>query len=229
MFDGRIIVVGWPRSGTSWSARLIINYLDGPGVEPWTHQSRGQHPQCFRVHEMSDEDIKSNLASGNKIMFVVRDPRDVATSEYFFMHGKSHPLAHSIVDTTLYDYLQAIFVTQRGGWRVYVEKWLQLASENEGIITASHEMLWVDKDKALREILCKLGIEPDTASIQHAIDASQGFTRPAYIRMQDWKKQGSTVPVGRPGEWKHHFTPEAMEFIEEYCGDLMRQLGYKNV
>jgi hypothetical protein len=47
--------------------------------------------------------------------------------------------------------------------------------------------------------------------------------------MQDWKKQESIVPVGRPGEWKHHFTPRAMEFIEEYCGDLMRQLGYKDV
>jgi hypothetical protein len=232
MFNGKIVVVGWPRSGTTWLTRLIIHYLDGPDTELWAHQTMGWHSQCFRVHKIATEDRERNLALGGKIVFIVRDPRDTAVSEYFFMHNKSClGKVHSVADTTLYDYLKTVFVTGRGGWRAYVEKWLRLAQGSKDIIVVSHEALWEHRETTLLGMLRELGIEPEAEKVLHAIDASRQIsnTRPAYARVQNWREAEPVVLSGRPGEWRNHFTPEATRFIEEYCGDLMRQLGYKNV
>lgn len=221
------IIVGWPRSGTTWLSRLIVHYLDGPGIRLWVEARDGLHPRSFRVHRMDDEEIAGRIANGDKIIFTTRDPRDTAASEYFFLHNR----AYSVVDTTLYNYLKSVFVTERGGWRAYTEKWLRLVAENNNIITTSHEALWADRSGELQGILRRLGIEPEVATVRYATNASWKFgsTRPAYTRTQNWRDKKPSVLSGRPGEWKRHFTPGATIFLEKYCGDLARRLGYKSV
>lgn len=223
----RIIVVGWPRSGTTWLSRLIIHYHDGPSVKLWIEREQGLHPYSFRVHEIDRKKRKQYVADGGKIVFITRDPRDIAVSEYFFLHGR----IYSVVDTTLLDYLKIVFATARGkreGWRDYTRKWLRLAAASDSIITASHEALWLDRKQELQRILYEAGIIPDARRIQHASDASRTFdgTRPAYTRTRNWRKENLPALSGLPGEWQKHFTPEAAIFLEEYCGDFMRKLGY---
>ena len=221
----KIAVVGWPRSGTSWLERLISHYLDGPGVVPWTqHHHPDPHPRVSKVHQMNATEIEDIISSGGKIIFIARDPRDIAVSEYFFLHGREY----SVTDASLYDYLHTVFTTARGGWKEYTQKWLEIASENDSVAMTFHEILWGYRKEELEGILQDIGIEPNLSWIQHAANVSRTFdgTRPAYSRTQDWRDENLPALSGLPGEWRKHFTWKEACFLEGYCGDLIKRLGY---
>lgn len=219
-----IIVVGWPRSGTTWLARLVIHYLDGPKVKPWIEAEKGLHPRSFRVHNMTHEAVMAHIDGGGKIVFTIRDPRDTATSEYFFLHNK----VHSVTKMSLVRYLTSSFMVERGGWKVYAQRWLDLVDEHYNIVPTRHEALWADRRGELERILHRLDIEPDEASLDHAARVSWQFgsKRPRYIKEENYKKAEPSVLAGQPGEWRRHFGPKEKLLMELYCGGLMRKLGY---
>lgn len=215
MCDVKFLVVGWPRSGTSWLERLLAHYLDGPAVKIWVHADDGDHPCVDKLH---DPDVLA-ITDDTKIILSIRDPRDTAVSEYFFLDGK----AHSIPDTSLHDYLKDVFWKRYGGWRAYIRRWSLRCD-----VVTHHESLWEDRKGELRRILCVAGIMPDEECIQHAANASLRFdgVRPTYIKEENWRDSGQVALSGQPGEWKRHFTPRAARFMEEYCGDMIDMLGY---
>jgi len=219
-----IIVVGWPRSGTTWLDRLIIHYLEGPEVEPWTEAERGLHPRSFRVHNMTNEEVACHIDNGDKIIFTIRDPRDTAVSEYFFLHHK----AYSVMDVSLLRFLASSFMVERGGWKAYARRWLDLADTHYDIVSTCHEALWADRRGELERILHRLDIEPDKASLDHAARVSWQFgsKRPRYVKEENWKKAEPSVLAGQPGEWRKHFGLKEKFLMEIYCGGLIRKLGY---
>lgn len=93
----KIIVVGYPKSGNTWITRLTGSLVDCP-VEGFLYgnhkeiasegKNRESEYRIYKSHhqffELSKEDIKSS-----KIIYVIRDPRDVAISgRHFFSFFK---------------------------------------------------------------------------------------------------------------------------------------------
>jgi hypothetical protein len=52
------------------------------------------------------------------------------------------------------------------------------------------------------------------------VEQETGAERASYV------EPGRQVEVGKPGEWPHHFGTAEARFLDVYCGDLMRKLGY---
>ena len=221
-----LTVVGFPRSGTSFLHRLLAHYTDGPAMEPWTGVT-GEHPEIKKIHWQYQ-------FNDTAVVYIVRDPRDTAVSGYFYYlnaFGWMHQ--HDISNLSLLDFLKTGFsegfkdsndrVLWPRGWREHTEWWLA-----KDTVCTTYEQLMEDRASELKWLLYYLGIPEDGAQLQYAIEQSHTFggLRVPYIHDPGWADAEKTVHP-TVGEWKKHFGARETAFIQEYCGDLMRQLGYK--
>jgi hypothetical protein len=96
-----VIIVGYPKSGNTWVTRLVaeligcpvvgfLDYDDQPEIAREGLNRRSDY-QCFKSHHQLHElcDIDTNT---KKIIYVVRDPRDVCISGAHYFHFERWPL-----------------------------------------------------------------------------------------------------------------------------------------
>ena len=87
-----IIVVGYPKSGTTYATRLISQLVGCPSVGYWgfegnTFATEGQDRisefQCFQSHHLYQQLLNSPFGSFEKVIYISRDPRDIVVSGAF--------------------------------------------------------------------------------------------------------------------------------------------------
>jgi hypothetical protein len=91
-----VIIVGYPKSGNTWVTRLVGELLDCPVAGFWGEpenpeiaiegSERESRFACFKAHHQHAELYSSREVESAIVIYVVRDPRDVAisASHYFF-------------------------------------------------------------------------------------------------------------------------------------------------
>src|SRR6056297_564086 len=97
--DSRQIVIasGYPKSGNTWLTRLTAQLIGCPVKGFWTQPQNKDHAiegtervseyRCFKSHHTYQSLEESFTTFGNrteKVIYIVRDPRDVAISATFF-------------------------------------------------------------------------------------------------------------------------------------------------
>lgn len=107
-----VVVVGYPKSENTWITRLTTELLNCPVTGFWQEaqhqeiacegQDRPSPIQCFKAHHTLDELKLDVTARENKVIYVVRDPRDVAVSEaHFFKFNKFPKIQRSLENLPL--------------------------------------------------------------------------------------------------------------------------------
>jgi len=92
-----VVISGYPKSGNTWLTRLTAQLIDCPVKGFWTQpenndiaiegKERKSEYKCFKAHHTFPILTKSFTDYGNgtvKVIYIVRDPRDVAISALFF-------------------------------------------------------------------------------------------------------------------------------------------------
>lgn len=83
-----IVISGYPKSGTTWLTKLVAGILDCPASGFWgvegdilsTEGSQRKSPyRCYKAHQLYDE-LSSSQDQISKIIYIMRDPRDVIVS-----------------------------------------------------------------------------------------------------------------------------------------------------
>lgn len=88
-----VIIAGYPKSGNTWLTRLVAELLDAPVAGFWNEneedryipeiaiegESRASFFSVFKSHHEYNALIQS-ISEGDRIIYIVRDPRDVALS-----------------------------------------------------------------------------------------------------------------------------------------------------
>lgn len=83
-----IIVNGYPKSGTTWLSKLVGDLLDCPVKGFWLQDgdkltATGLHKisiyDCYKSHHTYEE-LKSSLNENTRLIYIIRDPRDVVVS-----------------------------------------------------------------------------------------------------------------------------------------------------
>jgi len=237
-------IVSYPRSGNTWTRFLVAN-LVYPG-QPVTfadierlipdceaqssrYLKRVARPRIIKSHEYFDPRYK-------KVIYIVRDPRDVALSYYDFARmyrqiEDGHPLASYVSD----------FVAGRlssadwGTWGENVATWVSARNGRPGFLLLRYEDMLSNPAPELAKVASFLGIDPAPERLAAAIERSSAD------RMRKWEaKQGerwvstrnkrSDIPFVRTaasGLWRSKLPPSSIAEIESAWGALMKSLGYE--
>jgi hypothetical protein len=241
-------VVSYPRSGNTWTRFLIANLLHPQ--EPATFANIGRlvpdaevqssrymrgipSPRMIKTHTYFDPRYP-------RVMYIVRDPRDVALSEYDLLRKyrrieDSYPLERFIGD----------FVTVTGpltsaGWGTWgenVASWALARGARPGFLLLRYEDLKACPGQELTRIAGFLGIDASPELLQTTLDRSSADRMREMEKTQgkNWgstknKNKRSDIPFVRTasvGGWKRNLGTESVAKIESAWGHIMAQLGYE--
>lgn len=237
-----VFVAGYPRSGTCWMAWLLSDILDAPidkKDSPLAHEDvdrkgphriRHQHyvPRRGRRGKLVSGDRLINLSHirGNKLVHMIRDPRDVSVSQMYwwrkadllnamaYMGGKGDKAPH--------EWLKL-------GWVAYVSSWENCTWEHS---TVRYEKMLDDPKGCMTELLQELGFEIDEERIAQAI-VRQAFDvkrkqieNTLHLRLLGEDLNLRNLRKGVSGDWKNHYHRQHAELAQEIFGDMMLKLGY---
>lgn len=237
-----IYVIGYPKSGTTWLARLLGDCLDSPvgSVHPpgdnkciategmqrgGKYSIRQGHPIPTPGHQVLIPDYTvfayENL-SNERIVFIHRDPRDIVVS------GAHH------WGRGLKEYLLCVAhgewpMFHGGGLVPFVRTWLHSGLPN---VVTSYELLRENTENELRRILNELGLG-------HGRNLRRVVQRQSFESRRTWTREhGQSLNYGREfqlrflrkgivGDWRNHFDAELTALAQEHFGELMTELGYE--
>jgi hypothetical protein len=256
-----VFLVSFPKSGNTW-VRFLVGNLTHP-EEPVTfanvdriipdiygagaHQIRAaMPPRVFKSHEAFDPRYR-------RVIYIVRDPRDVAVSSYHFLR-KGRQIEDKL---PLETYISTLFLGRKhayGNWGEHVGSWLanasnvsqwrslcpakntELGARGHGrqFLLLRYEDLLENTEGELSKVAEFLGRTASLQDIQRAVASSLADKMKKLEQKQSdqWsttregRKDINFVREARSGQWKLTLPPASVAEIESTWGHLMRPLGY---
>jgi hypothetical protein len=244
VFPDDIFLVGYVRSGSTWCRFLFGNYIHQeeavtfanlddlvPSIYSWPDRILRQRPRILKSHEYFDPRYP-------KVIYIVRDPRDVAVSFYFYnlkvrVLPDGYPMEDFVkrfVAATIVDYADRF-----GNWEENVMSWVRMRKGNENFCLVRYEDLLSDPVGELKRASLMLGIEPTPERIERAIKLSSAQHMHSLEKLQ-WNKWMTTkdtrqdipfVREAKSGGWRERLSEASVRIIEEAWGTSMQELGYE--
>lgn len=244
----KIIITGYPKSGNTWITRLIAELVGCPVVGFWNSshneiaiegQNRISDYECYKSHHTYDELIRIG-SPFFKIIYVVRDPRDIVFSglNYFYninppfnlnsgfasissikksinlfyraYIGKSK-MKKKMIEAVLYGNSEVHYWC-RNSWEFHVNQFI----ENPNILIVKYEDCLLDTKVESRRILQYLEIDQSDAYIDKAIyNQSFNVVKKKFFQ-KGLKNQINFMRSGKSSYWTKKLTSnEKLKFKKE--------------
>lgn len=246
VFPDDIYLVGYFRSGSTWSRFLFGNYiwqdrevtfanLNDLVPSIYVHPDRilRKLPRIIKSHEYFDPRYPRTI-------YIVRDPRDVAVSFYYYnlkvrVLPDGYPMddfVKSFIAAKVVDYADLV-----GPWDEHAMSWVRMRQGKKNFCLVRYEDLLADPVKELTKVSPMLKIDPTPERIQRAITLSSADHMRSLEKSQ-WKKWVTTkdtrsdipfVREAKSGGWRNRLSEASVRNIEEAWGPAMKELGYELV
>jgi hypothetical protein len=249
VYPDDVFLVSYPRSGNTWTRFLLGSLIDRDDPVTFTNIEsripeiyfnrdralRGlPRPRLLKSHECFQ-------AHYPRVIYVVRDPRDVAVSFYHHnVKARNIPDGYAM-ESFVPRFIAGEFDRKFGCWRDNVLSWIALRGEDSNFLMLRYEEMKKDTPGSLLGIAAFLercgfrNIDSSPAALRRAIELS------SPERMRELEKQESSswvltkrtrsdkpfVRTAQAGGWRSQLAPESVEAIESAWGDLMLNLGYE--
>jgi hypothetical protein len=248
VFPDDVFLVSYPRSGNTWTRFLIGNliYQDEPvtfaNIEsrlpeiyfnPDRVLRRLPRPRILKSHECFQPQYR-------RIIYIVRDPRDVAVS-FYYHNIKAGNIAedYSIADFVP-RFIAGEFDAKWGSWSDHVLSWMLLRQNSPAFIVLRYEGMKEQPETELARVADFLrectfrALDASHEKLQRAIDQS------SPDRMRELEKQQASqwvltreTRIDKPfvrsatsGGWKTQLPEQSVVAIESVWGEVMQSLGY---
>ena len=245
--DGDVFVVTYPRSGTTWTEQmvhlLVNNGVQGeqrltdavPWLETLPHRPNGMleflktMPQrrLFTSHLPYPlmPDLKNAAA---KIVYVARNPKDVAISTYFHNQSKGG------YEGTWEEHFE-LFLNNDVGFGPYFDHvlpWWQASQKDNRILFLKYEDMKHDHAGNVAKIASFLDLQADPQLIDTAVTQSSFKSMTSNENTNfDWVPQKADKPKhfrkGDIGDWRNHFSPEQSQRLDALFMEKMKDTGLR--
>lgn len=229
------LVSEYPKSGGTWLARMLGDYLALP------------FPREYRLPIAMPAILHNHWASppnSTRTVYIYRDGRDVMVSMYFHImrsmardagiHDRilrsryrniiSPNLSLDEVKARMPDFIEYELNRPCGcalPWPAHVEQW----TNTEDVALVSYELLLADPFSVLEGILERYDVEVDETRLRETVER-ESFKRQSG-RSPGQEDRAAFLRKGIAGDWKNYFTEEAAATFDLLAGTTLRRLGYE--
>ncbi len=242
VFPDDVFILSFPKSGNTWTRFLIANLAypetraDFSNINQLTPDpeslskrelARMPRPRIIKSHQYFHPSYK-------RVIYVVRDPRDVALSQFHF-----HRKRKLIEDDYPMEKFVARFVAGQtgpyGSWGDNVASWLSTRQNRPGFLLLRYEDMLDDAARELAKVAAFLEIPPDPERIANAVKRSSADEMRKMEKSQAhlWSSTKETrqdvpfVRSAKAGGWRESMPEAAVAELEAAWGHLMTYLGYE--
>lgn len=237
-------IVSYPRSGNTWTRFLVANLVHPqehvtfanierliPDCEAQSSRYVKQvpRPRIIKSHEYFDPRYK-------KVLYIVRDPRDVALSYYDFSRKYRQIEDGYSLSRYVSDFVAGgLSSADWGTWAENVASWVHTRNGRPGFLLLRYEDMLSNAERELTKVAAFLGIASTPERLASAVERSSADRMRNLEATQgdQWvstKNKRSDIPFVRTaasGLWKEKLPANSIAEIESAWGPLMRGLGYE--
>ncbi|XP_065606274.1 sulfotransferase 2B1-like [Cyrtonyx montezumae] len=246
--DDDVFNITYPKSGTVWMTEILslIHSRGQPSWSqtvlnsdrmPWFSTRLGLEaalsypsPRLLTCHLPRHIFPKSFSHSTAKVIYTLRDPRDVVVSYFYFCQ-----MCNSYEDPVSFEQFLRDFLNgdlPHGSWFEHVRGWMQM-KDRENFFFITYEELKQDLQGSVRRLCHFLGQDLDDDAISSVV-RNASFTAmrqnpmcssillPADIMDQT---KGQFLRKGICGDWKNHFTVAQSETFNRIYQERMQGLN----
>jgi hypothetical protein len=245
VFPDDSFLVGYPKSGNTWSRFLVANLLypnrnpnwanidelvPSPEVMSKRHFERMQRPRViWGVHDSFNARYK-------QVIYIVRDPRDVALSQYAHHRKRKliedgHPFAEFL------ERFLAGETNEHGSWKHNVASWIAARYGDPGFLLVRYEDMISAPEQELGRIAGFLGVKTTSHDLAKAVEQSSP-DRMRRLEQEGAEKCALTkntrldlpfVRTAKAGNWRSDLPEDSIALIENAWGQWMKWFGYSLV
>ena len=243
--DGDVFVVTYPRSGTTWTEQMVHLLLNEgeqgeqrltdavPWLETLPHRPPGMiefletlpKPRRFTSHLPLS--LMPPLHDKNaRIIYVARNPKDVAVSTYF--HVQSKLGYEGTWDEHFQEFLQGDVGC--GPYFDHILPWWQASQNDSRILFMKYEEMKKDHAGSVARLASFLDLQADSQLIETVVRLSSfGSMTSKETTNFDWIPQRADVPKhfrkGEIGDWRNHFSAEQSQQMDDLVMKKLKDSG----
>ncbi|XP_038855163.1 sulfotransferase 2B1-like [Salvelinus namaycush] len=236
--DRDTVIATYPKSGTTWMQEIVtlVKNRGDPQLSktvpnwaraPWLEQHySAKLLEATQGHRIITTHLPYNLlasalqGSKAKVIYVARNPKDVAVSYYHF-----HKMAKFLPEPNSFDEFLDSFLegsVSYGSWFDHVKGWTSQAGVLANVLYISYEEMWLDLQGSMERISsflqCPLVGEELTNSMRHCSFSSMRDNAMVNYTLipkeiMDHSK-GKFMRKGKIGDWRNTFTEEQIGLFD---------------
>ncbi len=235
-----IFLVSYPKSGNTWLRFLIGNYLthsrcnfkNCDSIIPDIHYNpeqveQLQKPRIIKSHSPFTPEY-------NRVVYIVRDGRDVAVSYYFYALKFGLVESHTRFEDFILRFNNGT-VDDFTPWNHHVGSWIERANQN--FLLIKYEDLKANAERELTRFLEFADLPIDSSRLTSAVKASEFSNMQKLEKQQQYREDqyrvfGGSDPniqfvrKGQVGGWQEFFDDRLLaDFIDRH-GSTLERLDY---
>ncbi|XP_066229974.1 sulfotransferase 2A1 [Saccopteryx leptura] len=245
--DEDVLTVSFPKSGTNWLIEMLcLIYSKGDPTwvqsvpiwerSPWLENTHGYNtlkdkdgPRLITSHLPIHLFPKSVFKSKTKVIYLIRNPRDILVSGYFFWIISNFVKKPESLEQYFEWFIQGNVAF--GSWFDHTRGWMSMR-EKENFLIVSYEELKQDTRSTVQKICRFLGkkLEPEELNSLLKYSSFQVMKENKmsnYTLLRGWLldgESGSLMRKGICGDWKNYFTVAQAEAFDKIFQEKMADL-----